>query len=149
MAISLLCLWLHRDLLVSGLGEECVQLACCGQQNQQRGERLYYQPDNQAGRQDNHTWSVSQGLHTRQSHCKAVCCSVWHTWCATYGQYLSLHSVSWCTFYIAHCSLLAAYIHHHSCTVCQLYWSALCTCRACQDMHLLLSIYSVSTDLPQ
>lgn len=30
MAFRLLCLWLHWDLLVPGVGEECLQLACCG-----------------------------------------------------------------------------------------------------------------------
>ncbi len=66
MAVSLLRLRLHWHLLVSCLGEECVQLTCCGQQNQQRGERLHHQPDNQAGRRDNHTAklpAVLDGMH--------------------------------------------------------------------------------------
>ena len=30
MALRLLCLWLRRGFLVPGLGEECLQLPCCG-----------------------------------------------------------------------------------------------------------------------
>ncbi len=73
MAVSLLCLRLHWHLLVSGLGEECVQLTCCGQQNQQRGERLHHQPDNQAGRRDNHTAKLSAVVDT----VVYVVCIVW------------------------------------------------------------------------
>ena len=70
MAVSLLRLWLHRHLLVSCLGEERVQLTCCGQQNQQGGERLYHQPDSQAGRRDNHTAKGSAVLDgMRGLHC--------------------------------------------------------------------------------
>ena len=73
MAVSLLCLRLHRHLLVPSLGEECIQLTCRGQQDQQRGERLHHQPDNQAGRRGNYTAKLSavvdsiHGLHCMDS----------------------------------------------------------------------------------